>query len=61
MWGSSVASARVCWGGRQLALALPVRPRLFPLFPPTRRFVFAPFPVTLLSHLRGNPELFVKG
>lgn len=31
------------------------------LFPPTRCFVSAPFSVTLLSHLRGNPELLVEG
>lgn len=29
--------------------------------PPTRCFVSAPFSVTVLSHLRGNPELLVEG
>ena len=31
------------------------------LSPPTRGFVSAPFPVTKLSHLRGNLELLIKG
>ena len=33
----------------------------FRTFSPTRRFVSAPLSATLLSYLRGNPELLVKG
>lgn len=58
-WGAGVASTPAVLGPYVLEWQV-AGFRTF-LFPPTRRFVSAPFSVTSLSYLRGNLELLVEG